>query len=348
MVSLNKPNIAVFPYGDDAPNKYIDRMVEAIKLAYPDSVITPFPRLRNIFKLRKCDYVWLNWFENIPKRRRLSTYLIKKGILIALNLMRIKRVVTFHNRVPHDFMGRFIDRSLYNSVFRRAHKIIVLSSDSNDVLIKKFGGEIQNKIVLVPHPTYDCVPKLTAENKNTFKILFFGLLRPYKNIETIFELAENNPDIPFTIAGSAYDKDYENQLKQKAKSISNITLLTHFLSSKEIDELIEANSILLLPYNIKSSLNSGVVIHALCKKINVIVPEIGTVTQLKNKDKIFAYTYDSPESHLKELDKQIKSAKYEYYNNIDVFNNRIEVLYDEIMSTHSPEALSQRISKIFN
>lgn len=322
-------------------------MVQAIRFVLPDAIIGSYPNGRDIMALKNFDYVWLNWFENLPHDKKICSFIKKIAHFVLLKTFRIKIIVTLHNRTPHDSDGLIWDRLMFNMTLRVADKILILSSDSKKILKDKFGENILRRVVLVPHPTYDCQPKNRSEGK-PFSVLFFGHLRPYKNIEMILELAKMHPDIKFTIAGRALDKAYENYLKDTAKLIQNVTLISHFLTSEEIDNLIEDNSILLLPYNITSSLNSGIVIHAICKKINMIVPQIGTVNQLKNKDKVFAYSYDSPESHIAEVNRMIHITKDEYENNIEKFNNRIDILYDEVMATQSPKALLPHISKLFN
>lgn len=344
---MKKNKIAIFPYVKNSPNKYIERMAKAITYAFPNVELLPFPRTRNLVSVKNFDYVWLNWFENLPQSNKIKEFILKIGTIFVLKIMGIKIVASFHNKRPHDSNDNIWERLLFNYIFRSAHRIIILSSDSKDILKEKFGKKVLKKVVLVPHPTYECTPKNNNPN-NKFSILFFGFLRPYKNIDLIFELDKIYHDIQFTIAGNAIDNDYKIYLKKKAKSIPNVTLIPHFLTENEIDTLIESNSILLLPYNIESSLNSGVIIHAICKKINMIVPQIGTVNQLKNKNMIFSYTYNSQKSHLQELIRMIQSAKYEYENEIAKFNNRVNILYDDVMSTNSPEALSYQILQVFN
>lgn len=344
---MNNLIISISPYGTELPNKYIERMELAIKMAKPESTIIPFPGIRNIFKLRKCDYVWVNWFENLPKESKIKAFLIKKIILYVIKVLRIKLVATYHNRMPHESQSDFWDRKIFKDTFCYANRIIALSSDSTEIIKERFGSKVCKKVKIIPHPTYDCKPRTVFNNNAKFKVLFFGHLRPYKNIEMIFELAKHYPDIPFTVAGSPLNNEYAESLKRLTRTIPNVKLILKLLSTKEIDSLIDKNSVLLLPYDIKSSLNSGVVIHAICKKINVIVPKIGTVNQLINKDMIFSYSYNSPESHMKELKRLIEQAKNEYDNNIDNFNNRIKVLYDEVMSAQSIEKLASYISEVF-
>lgn len=339
--------IAVDPLDKSFSNKYIERMVEAIICAYPDAQITSFPRKRKILSLRKYDYVWLNWFENLSAQNKFKDFFSKILTLLILKIMRIKIISTFHNREPHESKNSFLDRVLFASTFRLSNRIIVLSSDSNPILSEKFGSSILKKVKLIPHPTYDCIPKTSHDAKDNFSILFFGHLRPYKNIELILDVAKANTDINFTIAGQPLNREYKEELRQKADDIPNVTLNTSFLSSNEIDELIDRNTILLLPYNLRSSLNSGVVIHAICKGINMIVPRIGTVNQLENKDQIFSYLYETDSDHFKKINQMIELARNEYENNNDKFERRIEKLYNEVTSNQSPRSISKKIKQAF-
>ena len=349
MVSLimNSLKIAIYPYGPNIPNKYIDRMEEAIRYAFPNVIISAFPGIKNIFSLKGYNFVWLNWFENLPKNGKIKNIIIREFILLALKVMRIKVIVTLHNREPHESSNTLLEKFLFWHIFIFANRIIILSDDSKKILEEKFGKKILTKTILIPHPAYECKPKIVQNTKSDFKILFFGHLRPYKNIELIFELAKIYRNISFTIAGNPIDKKYETELKIKSEKISNLTLISHFLSEEEIDKLIDSHTILLLPYNIRSSLNSGVVIHAICKRINIIVPEIGTVNQLINKDMIFHYSYDTQREHLQQLIKIIKLAKDEYELNIEYFKKRIDILYDEVTVYQDPKELSKKVKELF-
>lgn len=339
--------IAVLPYDPSFPNKYIERMVEAIKIAYPDAQITSYPQIKNLLSLRGYDYVWLNWFENLPIKNKLRCFLSKVINLIILKIFGIKIITTFHNRLPHESTNSIFDRFIFWATFRFSYRIIILTSDTKSILTEKYGKSILKKVVLIPHPTYDCKPKEQNTQNDKFSILFFGHLRPYKNIELIYEAAKAHPEIPFTVAGKPLNDEYGRELKLAAAKVPNINLISHFLSSDEIDDLIDENTILLLPYDLKSSLNSGVVIHAICKKINLITPKIGTVNQLQNKNYIYSYTYNSYEEHLGNLNKMIEIARDEYSKDKKMFDFRINKLYNEVLSNQRPEILSSYIKKLF-
>lgn len=340
--------IAIHPYEPNFDNKYIERMVEAIRLAYPDVQIASFSGRTDVFCLIGYDYVWLNWYENPTRRFKAINFCLKVLNILILKILGIKVITTFHNRKAHEAKDSIWDKYLFDMIFKLSNKILILSSVSREILKEKYGDAILRKAFLIPHPTYDCEPKRNADNTQDFSILFFGHLRPYKNIELIFEVAKQNKDIKFTIAGKPWDGEYEVYLRKAAEAMPNVTLIPHFISSSEMDELIESHSILILPYDIESSLNSGVVIHSICKGINMIIPEIGTVTDLNNRDKIFSYTYNSPEEHLTRLNEMVKYAKKEYKNNYNGFVNRISLLYEEIISNQTPKKLSIKLKELFS
>ena len=322
-------------------------MIEAIKYAYPSVKITAFPRARHILSIYNYDFVWLNWCENIGSKKRLRNIITKIIILIVIKIMGIKIISTYHNIQPHEYKNTFFEKLLFYMTFRCANKIIVLSDDSKKYLFKRFGKLIISKICLVPHPSYECKPKQKNKINYKFSVLFFGQLRPYKNIELIFKVAKIFPTIDFTIAGQPINEIYKKELISSSENLSNVKLIPQYLSESDIDSLIDQNSIIMLPYNINSSLNSGVVIHAICKGINVIVPTIGTVNQLINSNAVFKYSYKTEVEHLEQLYKVLTLAQEEYSKKYDKFLERINCLHNEVINNQSPMALSKYVKKVF-
>lgn len=339
--------VIVTPFGKDVKNRYINRMLEAIKLACGDVEFIPLGKYKDIFRKRDADYVWLNWFENYYNGSKIVQLLKKVIWLLSFKLLRIPIVSTFHNRTPHDSQNTWAERLGFYLTFRLADKIIILSEESRDLVMKLIGNSHGAKVCLIPHPSYDCKAKDYPEKPDRFGLLFFGLLRPYKNIELVIEMATIFPQITFTIAGQPVSKDYETKLRNIVADYHNVKFIPHFLSESEIDNLIDQNTLLLLPYDLKSSLNSGVVIHGLSKNINMIIPEIGTVKQLDNKDAVFSYTYTSEEEHRHSLIQSIKQAYDLYCNDYNEFVARCVRLNKEVINEYSPEHISTRVGIIF-
>lgn len=322
-------------------------MIEAIRLALPETKIQGYPGTCNLLHFRKINTLWLNWYENTSQKENYKDVIKKVVSLVIIRSLGTKIIATFHNKRPHDVTQNWLSKFLFWFVFKFSNRIIILSKDSIPLLKKIYGEEIENKLYLIPHPTYDCKPKKTPQKDDKFRVLYFGLIRPYKNIEILLRVIKDFPKISFTIAGKSSDEKYLSQLKNSINSLPNVNLIPHFLSDEEIDELIQENSVIVLPYDTNSSLNSGAVVHALCKRINVIVPEIGTINMLKNRTDVYSYSYSNEKQHITNLKAAIERAKCDFEENIEEFNNKAERLYKEVLLTQSVDTLQQNIRLAF-
>ncbi len=61
---------------------------------------------------------------------------------------------------------------------------------------------------------------------------------------------------------------------------------------------------------------------------------------------MFSYIYDSPEDHFQKLMDILAFAKDEYENNFEKFEERIDMLYEELMENSTPLALSPKIKEL--
>lgn len=346
-------NIAYSPYPEKSAeirNEYIDNMIASICLAYPDANVVPMPRTRDFKAFKNIDYLWLNWFENLPLGRKsfIKQLLIKVIIIIYCKIYHIKIITVAHNREPHESLYPRLVRWFFNTLLKISYRIVILSDESKTIIESNVGSRYLSKVVKIPHPVYICSPKQfqKEKDKDSFSVLFFGLLRPYKNIERIIEIAKRFPSIQFTIAGKPYLEAYGRYLRDITKGISNIKIILKFLNEEDLDMLMETHSVLLLPYNIKSSLNSGVVMYALSKGINVIVPEIGTIKDLKDSDLTFKYNYSCKEDELIQLSNAVQMAKDMYDKDYHQFVENSVRLRDEVLNSNSIESISKHIRNL--
>lgn len=324
-------------------------MREALIMAYPDIKIVNFPDRHHLNEFAELDYVWLNWYEN-NNSKNLITFtkieLLKWIKLVILHVKGVKIIYTIHNSIPHEYKYPKLYQFLLREYLRLAKHIVILS----DITIEKMNlttkKAILKKVIKIPHPTYLCEPKIYPKENKTFKVLFFGLLRPYKNIEMLLTLAKTHKNIEFIIAGRPYCESYGDTLTTKATGLDNLCLLLKNLTDDEINELMDESSVLALPYNTKSSLNSGVAIYALSKGLNVIIPCIGTIQELKHKDYVYHYEYNSEEDHIIAFDSALLRSYYEFQSNYDTFIAKAQMLRAEVQETNSVSAISKKIMRL--
>lgn len=338
------PNIKI------TSNPYTTRIIEAIKFADPDLIISSFEGSKKDFFNSNFDIVWLNWYENLPlKTIPFFKILLKKiFLLISLKIKKKKIITVFHNKKPHESKFPKINNWFFRFLLNKSNVIVILNEDSRKI-VKDYIQKKKINIVKISHPSYSCFPKINKNIElNKFSILFFGNLRPYKNIELIIKLAEEFSYMNFIIAGNPITKEYEEKILKLTKGLKNIELHLGFISDNMLDKLIEKSTILVLPYNLSSSLNSGVLYFALSKKINVIIPLIGSISDIKNKDDIYTYLYnqESEKDHYLNLKNAVLEAYADYmYNNVK-FEEKINRLHKEIIENNSPKKIGQIINKL--
>lgn len=337
--------LGFYPYYENDQNQYTGLMKEAISLADPNIQIQSFPRFRDILKRQRQDVVWLNWYENLlPLRGQfIKDFFIKIGALLILRFRKTKIISVLHNKEPHESTFPWLNKLFMKLQFGLSNNIVVLNGVSLPIVQKLLGKSGLKKVVKVPHPSYKVKPKTYPETPSKFNALFFGILRPYKNIELILALAKSHPEIKFTIAGKPYSEDYECSLKKQCKDLPNVELILRHLEDPDLDILIDKASILLLPYNLRSSLNSGVFFYAASKGINVIIPEIGSVKEVKNRDKL--YLIKTEQHYLQELNDSLEKASIDYRNNYSEFIQNSKIISEEIFNNNSILKISNIISE---
>lgn len=297
---------------------------------------------RNAANVLSADWIILNWWEDeYFKRSKLRRWVAAW----LLKLSRARKAVVFHNKQPHECNPE--KKAYYKGLLEGVDRIVLLTESSRKNLAEIIGAEkADEKGGVVHHPNYDVKPKIWDKKPDDrFKVLFFGFLRPYKNIELLIEIAKRHPEIDITIAGDSMGhEDYVSSLIAKCIGIGNIKLDVRFLSDEDIDDLIEDAHILCLPYNIASSQNSGVAIYAFSKGMNVVIPEIETIKDLKNKEAVYSYRYDDEMDHLKRLEGAIVEAKKDYFNNYMQFVEKTNRLHKEIVSEYSLDDVAKQLS----
>ncbi len=279
-------------------------------------------QLREVFKpggSRGVKVANFNWLENKLNRKTtagsLANYALCVLIITWLKLHRIRIVFTFHNRIQHDSSHPKIDRSFMRYMCRQADAIVILSEASRKVLRRYLRKGDEKKIRHISHPNYsaECgqyYHRMEVKN-DMVDILFAGAVKAYKGIELILDAAEKcekeQMPVRFHICGRASDPAYKEMIEDRAGRLSNVDVSLSFVPDEELYRLIGENTMLILPYNLRSSLNSGTLYLAFSLGRTAICPKIGTVLEFPG-DLIYSYTYKTEEEHREKLFLMIKKA----------------------------------------
>lgn len=269
--------------------------------------------------------VHCNWVENITRNKTMKSRFIAKILLLKadiLHILGIKICWTMHNSMPHDctdvvFAEKFINRWLL-----RVDMVVVHSRDSMNLLVNKYRYN-ENKILFVPHGAYK-INSINQSKKNELVhkyeihtgdivFLYFGVISEYKNIPLLLETFSGLQDtnMKLILAGKI-DGSIESQMQYKIRlqcsQLTNVILDERFIPEEEISTIFSLCDIVILPYDKTSMQNSGAMIQAFSNGKPVIIPEFGYVLDIKEKDFVFSYDYNSPESEKRELMIQINNA----------------------------------------
>lgn len=312
--------VAFFPKDEKKTIKYL----EIMKRAYSEANFEVIKDFKN------ADYIVLNWYENLYEEGA-KVYLRFLYKLVQLNLSwRKKKIIwVMHNKIPHNYAGS-LSMYLIRCLIKKADHIVIHSKESRNVL-KNYLDEKYwiNKTFWVPHPNFineygEIQANIT--NNQILSMLVVGSLSPYKKIENIIDAVSDMNNVKLIIRGKSSDMDYQKFLLAKASKSRNIDLKFGYISDSEFPDLLSRCHILVTPYNLTSSLNSGVQILAFSYGKTVLSTEIATLLDFEEK---FFFTFkDSIESLKYEIREIVK--KYDgNFNEINELGNKALTIMKE-------------------
>ena len=296
------------PGGNIHINLYIGRMIDVLSEYYQVVGIENISNDINKIKQVKC--VILNWMES-----QLDSRLKRRLYLYRLHKVEIYWV--FHNKVPHDCEELQQIKSLCWLADFCDH--IILLSEASRKYLPHYKRN-KKKGIVVPLINYiDAYPKCGSRdirkeyNISEGKVVFtfLGLLRPYNHIDLIINAFQelNLPDALLLIAGKIQGNKFRSNLLEMAAENKKIILDLGYVSSGEMEAYLRASDILVLPYDIKSSMNSSAMIMAFSYGRTVIIPQIAMAEDMGGNNLAFIYEYSTKEENYNAL----KSKMYEAY-----------------------------------
>ena len=342
--------VFIYPAGNNE-NQYINIQEKAIKAAGIDVTYS----LKDFFLTK---YFLLNWFETLGGNKRID-YFKKCVKIIFLQIFKKKILWVVHNKKPHSKYANDISNKLsiklMKKLLKRSYRIIILCDETKKVLkdLSKNKSQFENKIYKIPHPNYiDIYPveetKEIVNDTGKLNFLYIGQVNKYKNIELIIEEFNNlrNENISVHIAGNCKDEVYKKQLQLLSKN-NSITFDFRFIPDNEINNLVRKYDILILPYSLETSLNSGTIFLAFNNKKTVISPLIGTLKEFKTSSFFYSYIYKNENEHRLNLLKTIETVINDYESNSLILKEKGEIAFKYVQENNSIEHITQLYKKIF-
>jgi beta-1,4-mannosyltransferase len=296
--------------------------------------------------IRKIDAVYLNWVEELPKRRYGILQTLFLTLLIRyLKAAGIKIIWTLHNKGSHHRERRFLSERIYRLMLKKSDLIITHAREG----LKLVGDGPRS--VFMHHPVRNIEAGPADTDTPSSDILIWGLIEKYKGIDDFLEYLHGEgvlQDFRIILAGRVASEDLLYRLRSLMAHSDRITLLDEYLPEQVLMSLIRKTRLVVLTYHSESVLSSGVLMDSLSQSAYVIGPDTGAFRDLSGLGLVDTFTdyrqlLEKIHLHLDpQTDHRAQRERIAHFveeNSWDNFSARIHVLIEEIMQ---PDAVISR------
>jgi beta-1,4-mannosyltransferase len=217
---------------------------------------------------------------------------ILTSLLVLLRARKRKIVWTVHNLAHHEAFHPKIEKRFMAWFTDRLDLTIHLTEAGRTAAFERFPRLKDRPSVVIPHAHYGEPPadgvtrEIAAERlgwpKNAPIILFFGQIRPYKNVPELIRVFARLPlrDARLVIAGYVYNSRLEAEIAKLASADERILLRLERIPEDQLRLLVTAATLVVLPY--REILNSGSAMLSLTHRCPVLVPDRGAMAELRS------------------------------------------------------------------
>jgi glycosyltransferase involved in cell wall biosynthesis len=244
----------------------------------------------------RCNVIHIHWPEWHVRWKQVPGSLF--DIVTFLSLLWLARrrgaavVWTGHDLEPHELSRVRLWRFFHRLFLSQIDLLISFGKGATALLIDRYPQLAQVPVSIIPHGHYrdhytapaDVTTfrdKLGLDQRPVF--LYFGLIRPYKNIPSLIRAWKQlpTPRPQLVVAGRPLTPDLEAAIKHEAASADGVHLLLRFIHDAEVPTLFAAADAVVMPYAARSALNSGVAHLALSLGKPAVVNDTATNRDLQ-------------------------------------------------------------------
>lgn len=230
---------------------------------------------------------WLNAYligQSLPVKIFYALRLLFDIWLVRLRGVRF--VWTVHNLVSHETTTPGLELWVSRKLAKLADALIVHSEAAKLAVVEQFHAR-PDKVIITSHGDYggvygEKVPRVEARQRLGLSVqkpvfLFFGLIRPYKGVESLLRIWRENAALhdnaELIIAGDARDPELAQAIRTASSDNPNVHLRMEFVPNEEIPVYFGAADFAVFPFT--KSLTSGSL--ALAKTYSV--PVVAALTE---------------------------------------------------------------------
>jgi len=241
------------------------------------------------------DAVHIHWLSKcFVTERPWLTALLGVRLLVELAVLKMLGVTvvwTVHNRLEHRRRTPRVERVTKSLAVRLIDSLVVHCETAREAVYETFALSPRGRtdVVVVPHGHYidsypNEVPRTDARERFGYGpdetvLLFFGQIRPYKNVLTLIEAfcRLSNPGARLLVVGNPWTDDLAAAIKESANDNLGARAILEFVPEDDVQWYMNAADVVVFPYEV---LTSGSVILAMSFGRPVIAPDTGCVGEL--------------------------------------------------------------------
>ncbi|MFV0373220.1 glycosyltransferase [Microbacterium sp.] len=225
------------------------------------------------------DLFHLHWPEGLTSGggsvKGQVTYALTRLLNARLRVTRTPVVRTLHNLRPHDADITPRLRRVLDAFDSRTRMEIHLVPEAD-----RGSGPPS---MMIPHGSY-VEPFAQYERAPSIpgRVLFFGLIRPYKGVEALLDAFEQSPvDCELRIVGSPRDTALQERIVSAARADPRISYTFGFVSDADLVREVTSAQTVVLPYRELHS--SGAALVALSLQRAIVIPDGSTARSLQEE-----------------------------------------------------------------
>jgi beta-1,4-mannosyltransferase len=317
--------VLFLPYSSDK-NPYQSRLADALaqlgaRVVFVPPGAAPLRRALRIQIAGGLDIVHLHWTSPflVSSSRRFS---LLKGWIFLLTVCwfkvtGVKLVWSVHNLTSHEKLNPGVELYFNRRLSRWVDQIIVHCPSAVEEVMQAFSlhPKLRNKISVIPHGHFiDEYPMRISPDEARMRLnlgkaerafLYFGQIRPYKNVLALVEAFQrlDDPHARLIIAGEPCDEALRQVLEAKLKNDIRITAQLSWIPDQELPVYIAAADIVVLPFT--DILTSSTVILAMSFGKPVITPALGCSRDLLAQQDELLYPVDAPDGLYRAMQKAL-------------------------------------------
>jgi len=283
-----RPRVLMFPKHGDNP--YLRTLSDSLERR--GARVDDFTFQRALES--RYDVVHIHWPDlHLQARsllRSLARHVRLAGLFIVLRARKTRIVWTIHNLKPHERHHRLAELLFPLWFPRLCTHVIALTMHGLESARDMYPALRNKPAAVIPHGHYrgaypsaptraSCRDRLGLAHRFTF--LFFGNIRPYKNVPRLIEAFRALPrsDVQLVIAGQPGRMMEVEELKRLAANDERIRLSFEFVPEDMVPLYVGASDVVVLPFD--SILNSGSVFLALSFNRAVLAPRLGSLPEIQ-------------------------------------------------------------------